>query len=116
MKKLIMILTIIMFIVPTSISQASNSTELQNYNIKEIHSKIEKLYFEPDSGYYIVHTKKDKDGKFWVFYLTGIIIPSENKQLTKELNKTYLNKNVTIIVGVSNVNEEDEILNIWITK
>lgn len=115
MKKLIMILTIIMFIIPVSISHAS--THEPEYNIKEIHSKIEKLYFEPDSGYYIVHTKKDKDGKFWVFYLTGIIIPSENKQLTKELNKTYMNKNVTIVVAVPmNENEEDEILNIWVTK
>lgn len=81
----------------------------------ETKSIITDVYYQSESGYYVAHTKKDKDGGFWVLDVVSIATKKENKELTKQLKQMYIGKTVHIIyVGDEQTDEEIEIIETWI--
>ncbi|PYY28329.1 hypothetical protein [Paenibacillus illinoisensis] len=77
---------------------------------KQATLKIEKVYFMKGSGYYVAHSVKDENGRFWVLQVTDISITKEDKRLTQALRNQYQGKQVIVSYNdPANENEETEI-------
>lgn len=108
-KSILSILVLIICIF--SFASSSSATPIKH----EVKSTITDVYYQSESGYYVAHTKKEKDGGFWVLDLVSISASKENKTLTKQLRQMYMGKTVHIVYVYDEKNDEEtEIIDTWI--
>ncbi|PZT57473.1 hypothetical protein [Paenibacillus silvae] len=111
MKKFtIMMMVFVLSLMVSSATVASGVKE----EVKQATMTIEKVYYAKDSGYYMAHTKKDQDGRFWVLQVTDIGNTKENKSFTNALQKQYQGKKV--VVTYTEPIDTDEEVEIWSVK
>ncbi|QKS55981.1 hypothetical protein HUB98_06245 [Paenibacillus barcinonensis] len=85
-----------------------------NQKVKQATMKVEKVYYMKGSGYYVAHTTKDQDGRFWVLQVTDIATTKEDKSFTNVLRKQYQDKQVEVTY-VEPLNDDEEV-EIWTVK
>ncbi|MNI80541.1 hypothetical protein D3C87_1075200 [compost metagenome] len=108
-KSLITILTLIITLF--SFSSLSIAAPVKH----EVKGIISDIYYQSESGYYVAHTKRDVEGRFWVLNVVSIASKKENKALTKQLKQMYLGKTVHIkYISDDQTDEETEIIATWI--
>ncbi|WP_145413335.1 hypothetical protein [Paenibacillus xylanexedens] len=111
MKKFtIMLMVFVMSLMVSGVSMASGVKE----EIRQATMTIEKVHYAKDSGYYMAHTSKDQDGRFWVLQVTDIGTTKEDKSFTNALRKQYQGKQV--IVTYVEPTDTDEEVEIWSVK
>lgn len=81
----------------------------------EITRTITNLFYDSNSGHYMIQTTTEADGGFWVLDLVTVSTKSENKKLTKLLSGMYIGKTVHIVYsGDVETDDEVDIINTWI--
>ncbi|RPK31831.1 hypothetical protein EDO6_02458 [Paenibacillus xylanexedens] len=82
--------------------------------VKQATTTIEKVYYMKGSGYYVAHTTKDQEGRFWVLQVTDIATGKEDKSFTDVLRKQYQGK-IIVVTYVEPVDSDEEV-EIWSVK
>lgn len=110
MKKVtLMMMVFVLSLVMSSVTMAGGIKP----EVKQATMKIEKVYYMKGSGYYVAHTIKDQNGRFWVLQVTDIALPKEDKTFTKALIKQYQGKDVIVTYTEPiDQDEEEEIVDV----
>jgi lipopolysaccharide export system protein LptA len=91
MKKVILFLSIVSFLLLTShVYACTNETNEQAVTVT-----IDYVYYDADSHYYFANSFKDVDGGFWVLDIKQS--DSLNANELNKLNQEYKNKKVKIV-------------------
>ncbi|WP_336761556.1 hypothetical protein [Paenibacillus sp. USHLN196] len=105
--------TLMVFVLSLMMSGVSMANGV-NQEAKQATMKVEKVYYMKGSGYYVAHTTKDQDGRFWVLQVTDIATTKEDKSFTNVLRKQYQGKQV-IVTYVEPIDVDEEV-EIWSVK
>lgn len=111
MKKItLMLMVFVLSLMVSSVAVAKT----EGVTTKQATMTIEKVYYDKNSGYYLAHTTKDKEGHFWVLQVTEIAAKKEDKSFTQVLRKQYQGNQV-IVTYVEPVDSDEEV-EIWSVK
>ncbi|WP_339304531.1 hypothetical protein NST33_18440 [Paenibacillus sp. FSL L8-0435] len=111
MKKFtVMLMVFVLSLMMSGVSMAKGI----NQEVKQATMKVDKVYYMKGSGYYVAHTAKDQDGRFWVLQVTAIATTKEDKSFTNVLRKQYQGKQA-IVTYVEPLNDDEEV-EIWTVK
>lgn len=114
MKKFtIVFMVFVMSLMVSGVTMASGASGVKQ-EIKQAAMTIEKVYYMKGSGYYVAHTTKDQDGRFWVLQVTDIATNNEDKTFTNVLRKQYQGKKV-VVTYIEPVDSDEEV-EIWSVK